>query len=1108
MTPRGSETPQRYHKMLSHHTTMVNMRRQRHLLVVLFLVLVTAVALPSDPKLYSNRPGQPKRRRRRKKTNRTSANTLGNPDIIEQSTDNVENKPRKKLLKKKKRKKLVKIQSVSKNPSIFVGEESDSVLPKRLSKRKVIKKKKKKAKRHFQTESDDTLSSRSSPVDITPEKPMEKSTASAKKRRRNAASFHPSKSRKANTQSWGLDPSLFLGDEEDENDESIEPKVPESSGTAEPSTQPMKKKRKKIKKKRKRILDDKETLATSKSALEPHTEQTAPSTLSDPVQLSSQQPTRKLKKKKIKRRKVSRKNDLESPVTRKVESDGFLGRIHAPMVQGMTRNVVVESAVGSATLEDTVTETPNSLDSPILSEIDEKTLSTDTSIEAGAENLERKQEAGAADEVVATGTAPTADETSMAGHGEITSSTFENDAEDHNISNTTVAEDDTTPNTTTDIELVDDQDDDIAVCNVLKLTEDVVEPVVTELNNDTVVSNVQTKAEAVGLGTEQDTERVDTNDATVLNWQESTASTGTSVDSSQISDEMTTSLLDSSQPDSVLEEPLSLSEDAIKGQNVTLGEVKPDPRPVLTNDDDLENDLSRTTNHEMQSLEHLDTIDADSDDEEPGGGDEDSCNDTKDSENCSVEHSADLFPTESYVAQNTGEDHAIERCDSEKTDTVAEGCDADLEVDSNVMFEATPNQPEDLDCSMTKPPDQAPFHSSRPGSHSEQNGLPSISKNDILVSAVTWNLAEESPAENEASFIKRFREGRGSLGQASDFVLFAGQECENIKPRRTEGRRSREIRRLMVSMLGKDYVPLALHLLGGIQLGLFCKRDILAEIEQAYVADVPCGVGNVFHNKGAIGCFVQMKSRSFGLPASSPARASKVRLLFVAAHMVSEDYFQHFLLKLSTKAAHVKNAAARDADFWRILAELESQAPPRFLPQDGLETDPGTRLLDCVDRAFFCGDLNYRIELPREEVEHKLSKIKESTNREQKTQLTNSLLRHDQLRDSISLGRAFAGFQEGHIDFLPTFKFDKGSVDYDTSHKQRIPAWTDRILFKGDGIETLEYTSVESAVHSDHRPVFGTYKVDLLGKFLPRAKKRRKKIAGESNFVVRSLISN
>ena len=89
---------------------------------------------------------------------------------------------------------------------------------------------------------------------------------------------------------------------------------------------------------------------------------------------------------------------------------------------------------------------------------------------------------------------------------------------------------------------------------------------------------------------------------------------------------------------------------------------------------------------------------------------------------------------------------------------------------------------------------------------------------------------------------------------------------------------------------------------------------------------------------------------------------------------------------------------------------------------------------------------------------------------------------HDQLLSTIALREAFPDFHEGKITFAPTFKFDKGTQVYDTSHKQRIPAWTDRILFKqrqsnggngdGFGVNVLKYESVQNAMHSDHRPVY------------------------------------
>ena len=244
-------------------------------------------------------------------------------------------------------------------------------------------------------------------------------------------------------------------------------------------------------------------------------------------------------------------------------------------------------------------------------------------------------------------------------------------------------------------------------------------------------------------------------------------------------------------------------------------------------------------------------------------------------------------------------------------------------------------------------------------------------------------------------------------------------------------------------------------------------------------------------NRGAIAAFVEVKARKPSNEAGdtqsdSTKRAKSLRLMFVTAHL----------------AAHVKNSEARDSDFWRISSELEAQLPERFLPLSrdtalvGLPS--GSDLFDSMDRVFFCGDLNYRLDLPRELTEnvvHRISELDVSADPHSiaaSDKMRVELLRHDQLIRTMAERRAFPGFAEGKITFAPTFKFDKSTGDYDTSHKQRIPAWTDRILFKPIGTRVLEYASVASAQHSDHRPVFGTFRVSMRGRELQQKKARKR----------------
>ncbi|KAF6260483.1 Endonuclease/exonuclease/phosphatase [Scenedesmus sp. NREL 46B-D3] len=129
------------------------------------------------------------------------------------------------------------------------------------------------------------------------------------------------------------------------------------------------------------------------------------------------------------------------------------------------------------------------------------------------------------------------------------------------------------------------------------------------------------------------------------------------------------------------------------------------------------------------------------------------------------------------------------------------------------------------------------------------------------------------------------------------------------------------------------------------------------------------------------------------------------------------------------------------------------------------------------DVVFWVGDLNYRINGNSRAVRYLL-----------RSRLHEVLHANDQLQLQQKKGRVFQGFQEGNIHFPPTFKFTAGTSQYS---EQRVPSWTDRILWKvrvpqpweGDvmapSVAQTYYTSVPEVTSSDHKPVVAGFEVAL-----------------------------
>lgn len=132
-------------------------------------------------------------------------------------------------------------------------------------------------------------------------------------------------------------------------------------------------------------------------------------------------------------------------------------------------------------------------------------------------------------------------------------------------------------------------------------------------------------------------------------------------------------------------------------------------------------------------------------------------------------------------------------------------------------------------------------------------------------------------------------------------------------------------------------------------------------------------------------------------------------------------------------------------------------------------------------------DFNYRVERDRDDMEEMASNGD-----------YDGMLESDQLNIEMRNGKVFNGFREAGISFAPTFKYDEGvpGLAFDSSEKRRVPAYCDRVLFRGssasrgndvvspsngDGIriQPAEYTSCQDVLESDHKPVRCVFSIRL-----------------------------
>lgn len=294
----------------------------------------------------------------------------------------------------------------------------------------------------------------------------------------------------------------------------------------------------------------------------------------------------------------------------------------------------------------------------------------------------------------------------------------------------------------------------------------------------------------------------------------------------------------------------------------------------------------------------------------------------------------------------------------------------------------------------------------------------------LRVRAITWNMAGRKIPEN----LDFSNVVVGS--HAPDLLFVTLEEVVKLNPRNVlqEGNNKEAVKNMQriiekeLAETGIGYSMLCQDDLVGICLFVYAKRILCSHISKLETDAIRVGFGGKMGNKGGVA-----------------------------------GRFNIFDTSICVLGCHLESGNENNEARISQLIDIHNRA----FQQEKV----GKQNIYHISQhniRFVCGDLNFRVPLPNLLVRQKImnGQFKDLINEDQLTQAF--------ITDRIKY------YQEAQIDFIPTYKFDFGTDVYDTSKKQRVPSWCDRILFYGESVECLNYESVDNRI-SDHRPVVGDF---------------------------------
>uniref|UniRef100_A0A8C5CDH9 phosphatidylinositol-3,4,5-trisphosphate 5-phosphatase n=1 Tax=Gadus morhua TaxID=8049 RepID=A0A8C5CDH9_GADMO len=300
----------------------------------------------------------------------------------------------------------------------------------------------------------------------------------------------------------------------------------------------------------------------------------------------------------------------------------------------------------------------------------------------------------------------------------------------------------------------------------------------------------------------------------------------------------------------------------------------------------------------------------------------------------------------------------------------------------------------------------------------------------------TWNMGGSPPPRDLTSWVTCCGLGRtpdeSTASLAHDVYALGTQENPQGEREWTE-----HLRTTLRGCTHLDYKQVAVQSLWNMRLVVLVKPEHEGRISHVNTASVKTGLGNTLGNKGAVGVSFHFNGTSFG---------------FVNCHLSSGS----------------EKVIRRNQNFVDILRLLSL----------------GDKQLNAFDislrftHLFWCGDLNYRLDLDVQDI------LKHVSKRE-----FEELMCADQLTRERQKNKAFLNFKEEKICFPPTYRYERGSrgcylwQKYKTSGvRVNVPSWCDRVLWRTYPEAHLNCTSygcTDDIFTSDHSPVFGTFQVGV-----------------------------